>query len=161
MAGDLKSKYGTSNQAITITLASLAASATVGREGTAIDNTTNLFLDALVFLLIESGTVSGNKQVLLYGYGSSDGGTTYTDGATGSDAGFTRKDPSNLRGPYVIPCPTNSVVYKAGPFSIAALFGGVLPDRWGIAVFNDTGAALSATAGNNKAFYQGVLAQYT
>jgi hypothetical protein len=161
MAGDLKAKYGTSNQTITITLASLAASPTVGRESTAIDNTTNVFLDALVSVWLESGTVSGNKQALLYAYGTSDGGTSYTESCTGTNAGFTRKDPTNLRQIAQIAMPSNATVYKVGPYSVAAAFGGTLPDHWGIVVCNDSGVALSATAGNNKAFYQGVYAQYT
>jgi hypothetical protein len=156
MATTFRPKYGTSNQSITITLASLGASATVGRASTAVDNSSNLFDDVLVSVLVESGTVSGNKQALVYVYGTADGGTTYTEGITGADAGFTRNDPTNLRLLGVIPMPTNATVYKSGPFSVAAAFGGVLPDHWGIAVFNDSGAALSATAGNNKAFYQGV-----
>lgn len=159
MSTTFKPLYGTNNQSITITLANLAASSTVGRASTAVDNTSNLFDDALVMVLCETGTVSGNKQVLVYAYATVDGGTTYTEGITGTDAGFTRNDPTVLRLLGVIPTPNNSTVYKSGPFSVAAAFGGVLPDHWGIAVFNDTGASLSATAGNNKAMYQGVQYQ--
>jgi hypothetical protein len=159
MSTTFKTLYGSSNQALTLTLAALAASATVGRNSTAIDNSTNLFLDALLFLEFETGTVSGNKQVLLYVYGTADGGTTYTEGVTGTDASFTRKDPTTLRPLAVIPAVTNATVHKAGPFSVAQAFGGILPDHWGIVVCNDTGAALSGTAGNNKAFYQGIQAQ--
>jgi hypothetical protein len=159
MAATFKTLYGTSNQALTITLASLASSATVGRESTVVDNTTNLFLDALLFIEFETGTVATNKQALVYVYGTADGGTTYTEAATGTDASFTRKDPTTLRPLAVIPAVTNSFVHKAGPFSIAQAFGGVLPAKWGIVFCNDTGAALSGTAGNNKAFYQGIQAQ--
>jgi len=160
MATTYKPAYGTNNQAITITIASLAASATVGRASTAIDNTTALLLDAYVFVFVETGTVSGNKQVLLYVYGTVDGGTTYTEGVSGTDASFTRADPSLLKPLAVIPVPTNATVYKAGPFSVAQALGlPFLPAFWGIALFNDSGAALSATAGNNKAIYQGVQGQ--
>ena len=159
MATTFKALYGTNNQSITITLASLAASATVGRASTAVDNTSNLFLDALVFVEFETGTVSGNKQVLIYAYATVDGGTTYTEAVTGTDAGFTRFDPTNLRLVAVAPAVTNATVHKVGPFSVAQAFGGVLPDHWGIAVFNDTGASFSATAGNNKIIYQGIQAQ--
>jgi hypothetical protein len=159
MSTTFKPLYGSNNQALTITLASLAASPTVGRESTAVDNGAGLFLDALVFLLVEVGTLSGNKQVLLYAYGTADGGTNYTEGCTGSDAAHTRQDPTILRPLAIIATPTNSVIYRAGPFSIAAAFGGIMPEKWGIVVFNDTGAAFSATAGNNKAFYQGQQVQ--
>lgn len=155
MAQTFKPTY-TNAASITLTLASLAASATVGREGTAVDNSSNLFDDALLFVAFETGTVAGNKQFLIMAYASIDGGTTYTEAATGSDAGFTRKDPSTLRPVAVIPAVTNSFIHKVGPFSMALVFGGTLPKHWGIAVFNDTGAALSATAGNNYAKYMGV-----
>lgn len=166
MAGNVELKYGTSNQTITITLASLTASATVGRASTAVDNTSNLFIDALVSGFVDVGSVSGDKQVLIYAYGSADGGTTYSgqNGAnsiTGTDVGFTRADPTDLRLIGVLACPTSSVKMLFGPYSVAQAFGGILPASWGIVVFNDSGATFSATAGNNKAWYQGVLAQYT
>jgi hypothetical protein len=159
MSTTFKPLYGTSNQAITITLASLAASATVGRESTVIDNSSNLYLDILLFVMFETGTVAGNKQILLYSYGTADGGTTYTEAATGSDAAFTRKDPTTLRPVAVIPAVTNSFIHKTGPFSLAQAWGGVLPQKLGLVFCNDSGAALSGTAGNNKMFYQGVQAQ--
>lgn len=159
MSTTFKPLYGTNGQAITITLASLAASATVGRASTAVDNTSNLYADALVILYVTTGTVSGNKQVLLYAYGTVNGGTDFTEGVTGTDAGFTRNDPTNLRLVATVQCPTNSINYEAGPFSIAAAFGGILPQKWGIAVFNDTGAALSSSSSTNQALYQGLQFQ--
>ena len=55
---NIKVAYGTEAQAITCSLApgsvGLANSATVGRESTAIDNTSNLFLDALVQVQIKN-----------------------------------------------------------------------------------------------------------
>lgn len=159
---DIKTKYGTSNQAITITLASLGNSATVGRESTVVSNAVNLFLDALVNVIIETGVVASDKAAYIYAYGSVDGGViaggTFTERCTGADAAFTRRDPTSLKLLGVIPTPTNSVIYEGGPFSVAAAFGGVLPEFWGIVVMNFTGAALSADAGDNKAFYQGVYA---
>lgn len=159
MATTFKPLYGSNNQAITFTLLSLAASATVGRESTAIDLTSALLLDLMVMLWFETGTVTGNKEVLLYAYGSVDGGSTYTEGCTGTDAGFTRKDPTLLVPVAVIPAVTNAYIHKCGPFSLARAFGGSLPDHVGLVVFNDTGAAFSATAGNNQAKYQGIQLQ--
>ena len=162
MATTIKALYGTNNQAITITLNSLAASATAGRASTAVDNTTNLFLDALVAGTISVGVVSGNKQILIYAYGTADGGSHYsgangTNTITGTDAAFTRADPTDLKPIGVLPVPTASVVYTFGPYSVAQAFGGVLPDHWGIVVFNDSGVALAASS--NAAWYQGVQAQ--
>ncbi len=162
-ASTVKSAYGTSNQTITITLASLGTSATVCRASTAVDNTSNLFLDALVAGFVDVGTVSGNKQVSVYAYGTADGGTTYSgfngsNTITGSDAGYTLAVPTDLKLIGVLGVPTNSVKMGFGPYSVAQAFGGNLPDHWGIVVCNDSGASLSATAGNNKAWYQGVQA---
>jgi hypothetical protein len=168
MPGDIKGKYGSNNQALIWTLASLAASATVGRECTAIDNSVSVFLDILFALWFETGTTAGNKQVLVYAAGSADGGTTYgagTNALTGSDAAYTRDDPpaaASLVGPLVYGNCITSKVHKSSARSLGALFGGVLPDHISLSLYNDTGsAALSATAGNNKGYYQGVLSQYT
>src|SRR4030095_13137084 len=141
MAGDLKSKYGATTQALTLTPPSLGASATVGREATAVDNSAALYLDVLLVLWFETGTVAGNKQLLGYFGASGAGGTTSRWGVSGAV--------------------TNALVHKTPARAIAQYLGGIIPDHWTVAVFNDTGAALTATAGNNKAYYQGVLAQYT
>lgn len=159
MASTFKPLYGTNGQAMTITLASLAASATAGRESTVVSNLVTLYDDVLVTVFFETGTVAGNKQVLLWAYGTVNDGTNYTESVTGADAAFTRKDPTLLRPVAVIPAVTSAFVHVAGPFSIARAFGGVLPAKWGIVFNNDTGAALSVTAGNNKILYQGVNIQ--
>lgn len=154
---DIKQAFGTANQAITITLNSLASSATAGRESTVISNTTNLFRDALVSVLIKmpsTGTPADSKAVYVYAYGTADGGSNYTDGVTGSDAAFTHPDPPNLKLIGIISCPANTNTYKGGPFSVAQAFGGVLPASWGIVVRNHTGLTLDSSG--CSAHYQGV-----
>ena len=152
--------YGTKTD-LTITLNSLAASATVGRQATVVDNTVNNALDVQVQGKINVGTVSGNKQILFYVAGSLDGGTTYSleNGANAigaTDAGFTRVDPSGKMPAYVLPVPTSSVDYSFD-FSIAQLFGGSMPDHWALVVFNDSGATLAASG--NSAWYKEIRAQ--
>lgn len=156
---DLKAKYGTANQTITITLASLANNG--ARESTAIDNTSNLFLDAQVGGKVKSGASGtlATGQVNVYAYGSADGGTTYSDSATGSDAAITLTVPPNARLIGMINVVANATTYEFGPFSVAAAFGGVLPAFWGIIIENKTGGTLDATGGNHNVHYQGVLAQ--
>jgi|SRR5579871_169346 len=149
-------KYGTNNQAITCTLTSLGNGSS--RQSTAVDNTTNLFLDALVFLKIKSassGPASGSYATV-YAYGTADGGTTYTDGASGTDGSITLTNPPNMKPIGVINMVATSTTYEAGPFSIAAAFGGILPDHWGIVVTNNTGGSFDASIGS--AWYQGVQA---
>jgi hypothetical protein len=152
----VKTAYGTSNQAITCTLTSLSNASS--QQSDAIDNTSNLFLDALVQLVIKSASsgVSGGGFVKVYAYATADGGTHYTDGASGSNGAFTPTVPPNARCIGTINIVANSTTYVGGPFSVAAAFGGVLPDHWGIIVENDTGAAFDATTA--AAFYQGVFA---
>jgi hypothetical protein len=85
-----------------------------------------------------------------------DGGTTYSDSVGASDAGATLTSPPNLRLIGFINVVANSITYNAGPFSVAAAFGGVLPDHWSIVVQNQSGATLDASVGS--AWYQGVYA---
>ena len=156
---DLKIKYGTST-AFTLTLASLASSATVGRESTAIDNTSNLYVDALVYVKValQAGAPANDQTVYVFVYGSEDG-TNYTDNATGTDAAITMRVPSNLRPLGVISTPTNGATYPGGPFSVAQAFGGVMPRKWGIVVRNYSGQTLSATEGNHAYTYTGIQYQ--
>lgn len=142
----------------TITLASLASSATAGRESTSIDNTSNLYLDALVQVKIalQSGSPANDKAVYIYAYGSEDG-STYTDNATGSDAGITLRAPSAMGIIGVIPCPdSGALTYESQPMSVAAAFGGYLPRKWGIVVRNYTGLTFSATEGDHTYKYTGI-----
>lgn len=153
---DVKIAYGSADQTITVTIASLGSGS--ARESTAINNTTPLMLDALVQVMVHtngSGT-SANGYVSLYVYGSIDGASTYSGGATGSDAAITLTSPPNHRLLGTITANANNTSYKSALFSVAAAFGGVLPARWGIIVDNQTGAALNSTGGNHKASYQGV-----
>jgi hypothetical protein len=157
MSGVIKTLYGTSNQAISITLTSRANGNQ--RGSAAIDNSSNLYLDALVQLKIKtnaSGT-SATGYIIIYAYGTADGGSDYGDGVTGTDADQTLTVPPNLRVLGVINAVANSTTYVSNPFSIASLFGGKMPDHWGIVVENESGATLDASVGS--AWYQGLQAQ--
>lgn len=151
----VKSNYGTSNQTITCTFTSLANNGQ--RQSTAVDNTSNLFLDALVFVKVKSASASTSSTgfVNVYAFGTTDGGTTYSDSAGASDAGITLTAPPNMRLIGVVNVVANSTTYNAGPFSVAAAFGGILPDHWGIVIENKTAATLDASVGS--AWYQGIL----
>ena len=161
MAGDIKLKYGTSNQAITITVASLANNS--ARESTVVDNSSNLFRDVLVAGFVKSGAsgTSASGYVQIYVYGTADGGSNYTQGATGSDAAITLTVPPNARLLGTVNVVANATTYKFGPMSVARAFGGSMPEKWGIIVENKTGGTLDATGGNHGFYYQGQLDQYT
>jgi hypothetical protein len=144
-------------QPISITLASLASAASAGRESVAIDNSANLYLDALVQVKVTliAGTIGGDQAVYVYVAGSSDG-TIWPDAVTGLDAIITINNPTQLRLGTVIYTPTQSLAYISSPFSVASLFGGVMPMKWSIVVRNFSGIALSGTEGNMTKQYNGV-----
>jgi len=156
---DIKEKFGTSNQAITCTLASLANNA--ARQATEVDNATNLFLDALVFLKVKTGAsgVTASGAVYIYAYATVDGGTTRTENAGATDAAITLTVPTNARLVGIVNAVAVAVTYLGGPFSVAAAFGGTLPEKWGLIIENRTGGALDATEANHAKIYQGVLSQ--
>ena len=154
-AGDTKLQYATST-AMTITLASLATGS--ARESDAVDNTSNKYLDALVYLAIplQTGSPGSDKLINVYVYGSEDG-TNYTDNATGSNAALTLRSPTNLKQVEAIFTPdSGALTYKSNPISIAKAFGGVLPRKWGIVVENRTNLTFNATEGNLIKTYTGV-----
>lgn len=152
---DLKTEYGTVSQGITITLASLASASY--RESAALDNTSNKFLDVLIYLAIalQAGSPTGEKALKVFFYASEDG-TNYTNNATGSNAAITPPSPSNLLGPFIIQAPSSGALTWKAVFPIAQFFGGIMPPKWGIVIQNATGVTLSATEGDHTKEYRGI-----
>lgn len=153
-----KIAYGTST-GLTCTLASLASSATVGRQCTIVDNTSNLYDDALVTIGVKTSAsaLANDKTVYVYVSGSEDG-TNYDadDAAVGAtDAAYTINSASNLKGPVAISAPSTSKTYFK-TFSIAQFFGGVMPRKWTLVIVNYTGQALDSTEGNHTKSYTGI-----
>jgi hypothetical protein len=148
--------YGSSGAAFTITLNSLAYLS--AQSSLAVANNSNLFLDALVTVIIASGA-TGVEDVGtcdVYAYGSVDGGSTYPEGC-GTNTSVTLTNPTNLRRIGTVNVVANSTTYESEPMSVAAAFGGVMPQYWGICVVNNSGAALGSSG--NSAMYQGIYAQ--
>lgn len=158
--GDINTKYGPSRQSIIITLNALADDAY--RQSVSIDNTVERFLDALVHLQVNvtAGAPAGDKNCLVYAYGTAGGGAPHSGGASDLDEGF-----GSLAGQLISNCSLLGIVTLDAPseifvsdvFSVASAFGGVMPEEWGIIVMNQSGQVL-ASAGN-EAWYQGVLAE--
>jgi hypothetical protein len=123
---------------VTVTGLSTLASATYAVSN-AVDNTTNQPLDLLVELSITPGTVSGNKQALLFAKASLDG----TNWQSGPESGTTTTDEPNLSFVGVLPLNTSSGA-QTGVFPVALAYGGVLPPNLKFVVKNDSGAAFSA-----------------
>jgi hypothetical protein len=149
--------YGTPT-AMTITLASLGSSATAGRESTAVDNTSTLAVDYIVGGKITTGTTpTANNVIEVWAYGMYDA-TEYIGGATGSDAALTPAGNKNLLKliQVIQVTATSNVAYAWGCTSVATLFGGVVPQKWGIWVLNTSAVALNSTGGNHEAYYTSV-----
>jgi hypothetical protein len=157
----VKTGYGAQGVAITITLTSLADSSTAGRESAVISNTSDAFLDVLIQGKVKpqnSGSIAAPSAAFVYAYASVDGGSDYPDAVTGADAAITLNSPTNLKLLGAIYAAAINVEYAGGPWSFAALYGGRMPEKWGIVVVNDMGTALSATSTDHVFEYQGVYA---
>lgn len=156
MATITKPSYGASNQTVTITLASLANG--TSRQSTVIDNTSNLYVDVLVTFKIKTGAAGNTAAgtVELYAIGTTDGGTTYTDGGGATDAAITVN-----AAPFIgsFPATANATTYTGGPVSVAAAFGGTLPQKFAVVVKNNTPSTFDTTGGNFAVQYQGVQLQ--
>lgn len=146
-------------QTMTVTnLHSKASSATAGWQSAVVDNTTDLYLDAHVQVVLDfANTAPANdKAAYVYAYGGLN--TTYTNPASGSEGGITLVDITangqNLKLIGTIPYTTADEVAEGQPMSVAAAFGGFLPPKWGIVVMNYSGAALAASG--NSVTWRGI-----
>ena len=128
---------GTKTALTTAALNSLANSTYVS-AGT-IDLTAADPLDVLVEVAATPGTVSGNKQVVVFAKVSLDG-STWT---TGPETGSTATDEPNLRFLGTVPCNTNAT-QQINTLSVVSALG-FIPPHLEIVVKNDTGAALAAS----------------
>lgn len=137
----VKQVVGSRTSLTTSALNSLA-SATFVSAGT-ITHNTNQPLDVLVEVTATPGTVSGNKQLLVYAKASLDG----SNQTTGPETGTAVTDEPNLYYVGTLPLNTNSTT-QTKVFSLAAAYGGLLPYASEIVVRNDSGAALNASGGS-------------
>jgi hypothetical protein len=155
---DVKLAYQ-AEQTMTVTnLHSLASSATAGWQSAVVDNTSNLFLDALLQVVLDfANTAPANsKAAYVFVYGGLD--AVYSNPASGSEGAITLLDVTanaqNLKIVGMIPYTTQDEVAESSLFSVAAAFGGVLPPKWGVVIINHSGAALAASGNTVK--YRGV-----
>lgn len=128
----------TSNQSITITLASLANAATV--LSSAIDNSSTLYIGADVQIKFKTGAaVSGSGTLDVYMVRNLDGtGTLYDDGVAAT-ATLIDNFPATV-----------SATTQVVSMSIE-----VLPSRWKLMVVNSTGDALDASGANFSVIFEG------
>jgi hypothetical protein len=155
------------NQAVTsltITLDALANGSS--RQSAVYDNSTNLYVDVLVAATVvtpASGTLAAAPSVIVYVAPLMDG-THYTDGCTGADAAFTPPGQVNSAVASVVGVGTASQVLSVAltayglPFSVASLFGGVLPTKFAVWATNNLGVALGTgnAVSATPVYYQSV-----
>ena len=151
-----KLEYAASS-ALTITLASLASSSTwtSGRQATAVDNTTNKYLDYLLAGLVTVGTSpTSGTEIRVYVVALRDDSTWpdavgATDAAWSSSSEGTRDGYVKLAAALRVDSTTSNRGYSFGPVSVASLFGGSCPKKFTVVVAHNTGVALNATGGNH------------
>jgi len=152
---DIKLQYVASS-AVTISLASLATDANLlaGRESTAIDNSSNEYLDYLLAGQITQGTSPTTaKEIRVYVVGMLND-STWPDVFDGTDSAETvtssgiRDSVCRLAAVMATDATSDRVNYF-GPVSVAALFGGTLPAKFVVFVTHNTAVNLNATAGNH------------
>jgi len=155
-----------SNTSITMDLANLGTSSTfvAGRESSQVDNTTNKYDDAIVSGQISVGTTpTANTVIGVWVWGADTSlATTALDTLDGTDSAETLTNVGilaalRLGASINVPATTSDLAYLVLPFSVAALFGGVLPKFWGLFVAHNTAANLRNTAVNtNSLEYVGI-----
>lgn len=161
---DIKLAYA-SSAAYTITLASLASDTNllIGRESTAVSNTTNLYLDYGIAGIVTVGTTpTANTVIHVMAYGSQNDTPTYPDVFDGTDSAETITNAGVKTTALAflsilnVSAATSNVGYAFAPVSLSMLMGGFLPKNHGIFVTHNTGVALNATGGNHVINYTGV-----
>lgn len=153
---ELKTAYS-SNTAITFDISSLGTSSTfvAGRESTQIDNTSTLYIDAIVNVKGITGHASTaptiGQIISLYVWGADTSlATTAIDVLDGTDSAETLSHVSVLNSLRLAAAPavtvaTAGLVYYIQPFSVAQLFGGVMPKFWGLYLAHNHTGSLAAS----------------
>jgi hypothetical protein len=149
----LKPSY-VSPVSLTITTGSLASDANLlaGRQSNIANNSSDLAVDSLVggAIAAPGSAPTAGTFIEVWLFGSWNGGTTYTAGASGSgDANLslatTGVKQLMSRVALISQTDTTARAYDFGPCSVAQAFGGTMPDHWGVFIVHDLGVTLGAT----------------
>ena len=144
---DIKLKYDPSASVIASTgLNSLAATSYV--TCTEVDNGSALYIDVMVEVTIADIVEAGNKQVVAYVIDSIDG-TNYSDNQS--------VNPQAMRLLGVVPM-NGTGPWRSAAMSVASAFGGVIPPKWKVVLYNDNSTTALAASGNSVQM-RGVLYQ--
>lgn len=156
--------YATSTT-ITIAPENVASNSTflAGVESNVIDNTTTKYVDALVGGRWTCGTTpTANTQCLIYVGAVRDDTPTYPDVFDGTSSAETLTSVGvgqgflKLGAVINVDSATSNVAYDVGPFSVAQLFGGIMPNKWFLFITHNSGVNSNTTAGNHVWKYTGI-----
>jgi len=156
-----------SNTDLGVDLSSLATSSSFlgGYESNQVDNTTNLYVDAVVNIDGIVGHASAaptvGQMIVVYVWGSDTSlATTAIDTLDGTASAETLSNAHILNalryaGSATVTAATAGLTYYIQPFNVAPLFGGVMPKYWGLFIAHNHTGALGAS--NNGLFsYNGI-----
>ena len=149
-------------QSLTVTnLHNLASSPTAGWQSAEIDNTSNLFHDSLVQVVLDfANTAPANSRAaFIYAAGGLETGKL-SNPFSGTEGTLTLVDVTanaqNAKCIGTVPYTTADEVAEGSPMSVAQGFGGNLTPFWAVGIINHSGAALAAAGNTVK--YRGVYA---
>lgn len=135
---------------------SLASSTTrvAGAQTDQVDNTSNLYDDVLLSGAVKMGTSpTVSTQVDIWVVASKDASSAYPDVITGAGNAAKTWTSENVRNgaakllKSILVDSTTGRVYDFSNESVAALFGGSLPQKFVVFVSHNTAVALDASAG--------------
>jgi hypothetical protein len=139
---EVKNLYGTTTAMTATGLATLADNGSV--TSAAVDNTTDLFLDALVELVVATGAAAtATGYIEIYAKGSVDN-TDYDDDNNDKWLG-------------TLSLVTAGAATRKRIVSVASGFGGAMPPYWQIRIRNLSGGGAALTSGTLS--YRGVKVQ--
>lgn len=150
---NIKIAYAASASQTVTNLASIVSSTTWigGWESPTIDNTSNLYVDYLVSGKIALGNGVTGGQIRVYVVAMTDD-AEWPDTFDGTESTVTWTDATIRDGAarlgWAVSCradPGTDDVYRIGPFSVAALFGGICPAKFALFVTHSTGVNLAAS----------------
>jgi hypothetical protein len=152
---------------ITMDLSALASSSTfvAGRECSEVNNSSNKYVDAIVygrFIVGTTPTLPCRLNVYVWGADASLG-SVGIDTLDGTDSAETLTNTTVLNSALYLGrttevlVNTSNITYDVAPFSVAQLFGGLMPAYWGLYVAHNMTAALKSDSGNTNSFrYNGI-----
>lgn len=143
---------------ITIAPENVASSSTfvAGVESNVYDNTSNKDVDVLIAGVWTCGTTpTANTQVQIFVIAVRDDTPTYPDVFDGTSSAETATSAGVLSG-YArlgavlsVDSTTSNRAYDCAPFSVAQLFGGVMPNKFVLFITHNSGVNSNSTAGNH------------